>query len=585
MTQDYSKEELDLLKKSLGELEFDLVLEHISKKCYSEPGKELIRKSRPNSDIYWLKKEHQLIDEIISLITEDDPLPFEGYADIRPQLNKSLVQNAVLSTTELLSVAESIRSGRLIKSYFESREEKYPALFEETEYIFANRLLEKHINEAIDDTGEVRDNATKELSRIRRDIHNKSNYLRHRLNKIVRKVSDEDMLQEEFVSLREGRFVIPVKSEHKRHITGIIHGVSQTGATVFLEPSEIIELNNELSLLLNEEKREIYRILSNLTAELGTEAHEFLRTIDIIAHIDSVLAKANYALDFGGIKPKILDRNEIYLNKIRHPLLVHSKGMKKVVPLSVEFSDNKRGHLISGPNAGGKTVSLKSIGLNIAMALSGIFPLGECHTNYRMIYTSIGDHQSIEHDLSTFSSQIIKLKDILSASDPQSLVLIDEIGSGTDPQEGSALSAGILDTLIELNSFFVATTHNSALKSYALSRDVLRNASLEFDEEKLQPTYKFLEGVPGNSYAFQLSKNLGLTDLVLERAKKYLGTKQSELEDSIALLHKYKSEAEKYLVEARKEKAKAEESRKKFEEKFTQIKQKRQELINKAQEE
>ncbi|MFH1050968.1 MAG: endonuclease MutS2 [bacterium] len=580
----HSPEELNLLEKSLKELEFISVLEYIAKKCYSEPGKELTLNSKPNTDIYWLRNEHELISEMIALITEDEQLPFEGYSDIRPLLYKSMIKNAVLSTTEILEVADTIRSGRLIKSYFQTREEKTPILYEEINFIFINRLLEKHINDAIDDTGEVRDSASKELSRIRREIQSKSTYLRHRLNKIMQKVSSDDMIQEEFISLREGRFVLPVKVEHKRHIPGIIHGLSQTGSTVFLEPSEIIELNNDLSLLINEEKREIYRILSNLTEEIGTEANEFLRTLNVIAHLDAIIAKANYALEFGGIKPNISDDNEIILNKVRHPLLVHTKGVKKVIPMNIEFNENKRGHLISGPNAGGKTVSLKSVGLNIAMALSGIFPLGECHTNYRMIYTSIGDHQSIEQDLSTFSSQIIKLKEILANSDPQSLVLIDEIGSGTDPQEGSALSAGILDTLIELKSYFIATTHNSALKSYALSRDVLRNASLEFDEDKLKPTYKFLEGVPGNSYAFQLAKNLGLTDLVLERAKKYLGTKQSELEESIAILHKYKSEAEKLKIEAAVEKAQAVDKRKKYDEKYTDIKQKRDVLIRKAHE-
>jgi len=581
----HTEDELNLLHRSLKELEFGSVLDFIAKKCYSEPGRELILSSYPNSDLFWLRNEYDLISEMITLVTEDEQMPFEGYSDISPLLYKSMIKNAVLSTTELLEIVDTIRSGRLIKSFFQTRDEKVPALFEEISFIFTNRMLEKHINDAIDDTGEVRDSASKELSRIRREIKSKSDYLRHRLNKIMQKVSSDDMIQEEFVSLREGRFVLPVKVEHKRHIPGIIHGLSQTGSTVFLEPSEIIELNNDLSLLINEEKREIYRILSDLTEEVGAEAKEFLRTLNILAHIDAIIAKANYALEFGAVKPVIREDNGIYLHNIKHPLLVHSKGIKKVVPMSIEFSDEMRGHLISGPNAGGKTVALKSVGLNIAMALSGIFPLGECHTNFKMIYTSIGDHQSIEQDLSTFSSQILQLKEILSMSDSNSLVLIDEIGSGTDPQEGSALSAGILDTFTELKSYFIATTHNSALKSYALSRDVLRNASLEFDEDKLKPTYKFLEGVPGNSYAFQLAKNLGLSDLVLKRAKKYLGTKQSELEESISLLHKYKSEAEKLRQEAAVEKAKAEDKRKKYDEKFSDIKQKRDVLIRQAQEE
>jgi DNA mismatch repair protein MutS2 len=580
---DFSLQEKELINASLDELEFHSILNFIARKCYSEPGKELIYNSRPEYDIYRLKNEHEMTAEMTELIVSGESLPFENYSDINAYLHKSMVENAVLSTSQLLSVAETIRCGRLIKTYFVTAEDKYPNLFGEAENLFTNRLLEKHIEYAIDDTGQVKDNATKELSRIRRDIKNKSAFLRNRLNKIMHRISDEEMIQEEFVTLREGRFVIPVKSEHKRHIPGIIHGLSQSGATVFLEPSEIIELNNEISLLINEEKREIYRILSNLTAEVGTEAQEFLKTLRIIAHFDAIIAKANYALEFGGVKPEINNSNDdIILKKIRHPLLVHSKGIKNVVPMSIEFDKNTRGHLISGPNAGGKTVSLKSVGLNLTMALSGIFPLGECRTGFMTIYTSIGDHQSIEQDLSTFSSQIIKLKEILSAADNNSLILIDEIGSGTDPQEGSALSAGILDTLIELNSYFIATTHNSALKSYALSRDIIRNSSLQFDEDKLQPTYNFLQGVPGNSYAFQLAKNLGLNELVLERARKYLGSKQSEIEKSISLLHKYTSDAERKKTEVFLEKTKAESIRKKYEEKFDHFKMKKNELISQA---
>jgi DNA mismatch repair protein MutS2 len=228
---------------------------------------------------------------------------------------------------------------------------------------------------------------------------------------------------------------------------------------------------------------------------------------------------------------------------------------------------------------------LKSMGLNIAMALSGIFPLGECKTNYRMIFSSIGDHQSIENDLSTFSSQILKLKDILEAASPSSLVLIDEIGSGTDPQEGAALASGIIDTFLELNSFFVVTTHQSSLKSYALTKDAIDNASLEFDEEKLKPTYKFLPGIPGNSYAFVLAESMGMSKLVLERTKKYLGKKQSQLEESISILQKYKSEAEKFRREAIHERKKAEEARIKYEEKLDKIKRSRDELIQKAHDE
>ncbi len=269
-------------------------------------------------------------------------------------------------------------------------------------------------------------------------------------------------------------------------------------------------------------------------------------SLDIIAHLDSLIAKGKYAIEYGGIKPEIWDYNEIYLAKLYHPLLVHSKTKKNVIPLSIEFNEQKRGHLISGPNAGGKTVALKSIGINIAMALSGIFPLGECKTNIRTIYTSIGDFQSIEQDLSTFSSQIVQIREILANHNKDSLVLIDEICSGTDPQEGSALAAAIIDSFIETKTFFVATTHQSSLKSYALNRKEIENDSLEFNEKELKPTYKFLQGIPGNSYALFLAMNLELSDLVIKRARKYIDTRQTELEESIKQLQKYRAEAEQF---------------------------------------
>lgn len=575
----------ELMAESLKELEFANVLQKIKTYCYSDIGIENILKLWPSGDIPMLRHEHDLIEEFITLLTEDDPLPLEGLSDVRPYLHKSQVQNAVLNATDILAVKDVIRVSRLIKKFFQSRKERYNALIEESLNLYQNMFLEKHISDAIDENGEVKDNASRELARIRRSIFEKSNRLRSRLDKILKQVIEEDFAREDFVTLSEGRFVLPVKVEHKRHLPGIIHGVSQTGATVFIEPSEIIEMNNELSLLVNEEKREVYRILSNLTAEIGDEASRFLHSVDIIGRMDAAMAKAKYALEFGGAKPRIHEENSVYLANIRHPLLVHSKGIKKVLPLSLEFSDDKRGHLISGPNAGGKTVALKSIGLSIAMALSGIFPLGECHTNPRVIFTSIGDHQSIENDLSTFSSQVINLKNILENCTKESLVLIDEIGSGTDPQEGAALAAGILDSFIAMNLFFVATTHQSSLKTYALNRDVIENASLEFDDKMLKPTYKFLTGIPGNSYAFVLAEDLGMSKLVIERALKYLGSREKELEESISVLSKYRSEIEDLKMKSAKELLQAEETKKKFETKFSNIKEKRQEFIDEAKRE
>lgn len=585
MLFDSDSDAISLQNESLKQLEFHRLLDIIANNASSELGKELILNSYPNNELFWLRREHNLIQEMIVILTEDDALPLENIKNIRPLLYKSQIANAILSTDDILSIRDVIRTSRLIKNWFKNKTDIYPEFNEESDLLTDNRLLEKHIAEAVDDTSNVKDNASRELARIRSDIRDKSDRLRSRIRRIMKKVSEEDLLQEDFVSIREGRFVLPVKIENKRQVPGIIHGVSQTGSTVFLEPSEIIEMNNDLSLLLNEEKREIYKILQNLTAEIGNEANDFLRNVDILAHFDSVFAKARYALDNGGIKPEIISESRIELINIRHPLLVHAKSSKHVMPLSIYFDENKRGHLISGPNAGGKTVALKSIGLNIAMALSGIFPIGSCTTNYRTIFSAIGDNQSIENDLSTFSSQITQLKKILDRCTCDSLVLVDEIGSGTDPQEGSALAAGIIDSFININLFFVVTTHQSSLKSYALTKNVIENDSLEFSQEQLRPTYKFLANIPGNSYAFVLAENLGIPNNILQKAKSYLGDRHTQIEESIKILQEVRSNAESMQTAANQEYLKAEALRKEYEQKFKDIKSNRSRLIEKARQE
>ncbi len=581
-TFSFEKLEEKMQKETLEELEYFSVLEFIANKCLSEKGRELVKLALPQNDLSWLETEHSMIDEMVRLLISDEEIPFENISDIRSVLKKSKIENSVLNTGEILSILDVIRVAHNLKLFLTIRSDKYLLLNEEANLIFDDPILQKHILDAIDETGEIRDNATKELQRIRIEVAEKSNRLRSRMNRIVKQFSDENFTQEEFFTVRDGRFVLPIKAEYKRQITGIIHSVSQTGATVFLEPTEVIEMNNEISLLKVEEQREIYNILKRLTSEIAAQSSMLFETYEIVGHLDALYAKAQYALQFGGVKPLISEKNEIYISKIYHPLLVHSLGKKNVVPLSIDFSEEKRGHLISGPNAGGKTVALKSIGLNVLLALSGFFPLGEVHTNFRTVYSAIGDHQSIENNLSTFSSQLLKLKRILDVADSKSLVLIDEIGSGTDPQEGGALAAGILDTFIEVNLFFIATTHQSSLKTYALNREVIDNASLEFNENELKPTYKFLSGIPGNSYAFFLAQNMGVSSKVLKRARKYLGNKQKEIEQSIAILQKYHKAAEETLTAAQREKNKYEKLKNEVEERAKDLKIKRKEIIDKA---
>lgn len=579
------KTDNELNEISLRELEFSQVLEMIAKYAYSELGRNLILRSNLYEDSAALIDELHSTEEFRRLLLRNDTIPLDGLSNIYNFIYKSQIENAVLNTSEIMAIMDVCRVSRLTYNFFKNKEENYPILSNKSNELFENKLLEKHITETIDDTGNVRDTASRELYRIRQSINEKSAHLRSRLKKILKKVSEDEYAREEFITIRDGRFVIPIKAESKRQIPGIIHGISQTGATAFLEPTEIIELNNDLSLLENEEKREIYRILANLTGEIRDNSKEILKSLDILSHFDAQIAKAKWSLDYGGIEPKIVEENYIYLKNIKHPLLAQTKGIQNVVPLSIEFTSQKRGYLISGPNAGGKTVALKTIGINLALAMSGIFPLGECITNLCKIYTAIGDNQSLQNDLSTFSAQITRIRDIIANSFSDSLILIDEICSGTDPAEGSALASGILETFIEMNVFFLATTHQSTLKTFALTKPEIENASLEFDEKHFRPTYRFQVGVPGNSFAFYLSKNLGLQEIVLRRARQYLDTDHSEVEKAIKLLQFYQQKALQTLNEAQTERNKAKKTFEEYNQKYQSFKQQRANLMKEARDE
>lgn len=585
MKLETSQSENELQNLSLLEIEFPKILDLLSQRAYSELGKQIILKIIPFSDSKLLRDEIEVVQEIRQILLKGDSIPFGKLNDVYQFIYKSKIENSVLGSTDLIQILDLARTSRNIKSFIRTRQEEVPLLFQNTDLLIENRIFEKHIEESIDESGYVKDTASRELQRIRKEIIEKSAFLRSKLKKLLKKFSDEEYTRDDLISIRDGRFVIPIKVENKRTIPGIIHGASQTGSTVFVEPAEVTELNNELYLLENDEKREIYRILTNLTVEVKHNANELIKSLDILAYFDSQHAKARFSIDFDAVKPKITDENYLFLKDVRHPLLVNSKGIKNVIPLSLELTQDKRGVLISGPNAGGKTVALKTVGLNVAMAISGIFPLGECITNIKTIFSAIGDNQSIQNDLSTFSAQMLRLKLIIENAYPESLILIDEIGSGTDPVEGSAIASGILETFSEMKVLFLTTTHQSSLKTFALNRAEIENASLEFDEKMLKPTYKFLMGMPGNSYAFSLARNIGISQLVLSRSQKYLDSKQHELEKGIKLINKLKRKSLNALSEANKERIKSQTISSEYEIKFAEFKKKKNELMVEARKE
>ncbi|MCX6140422.1 MAG: endonuclease MutS2 [Candidatus Kapabacteria bacterium] len=579
--------ERDLLETALDELEFPRVLEAIARTCVSEAGAVRTLHLRPTMDAMALRADLDRVGECVDLIATGETIPFDRLSDVKGLVVRCRIEGNFISAPDLLKVLEALQTSRNLKSFFRERAPRCENLNAYCEPLVEDRVLEKHIHEAIDDNGTVRDNASRELQSIRREIHDLSAKLRNRLQRILKKYGDEELLQDEFITQRDGRFVLPLRVETKRSVEGIIHGVSQSGQTVFMEPAETYEMNNDLAILHGREQREIIRILSTLSAEVGAVAYGIDSAVDVLTELDTILARARFALDHGGIKPVIVDDEEIELTNVHHPILAINARRTRdaVIPLSVRFDVATRGILISGPNAGGKTVAMKAIGLTMSMAMSGIFPLGMCSMRPRRITTAIGDHQSIESNLSTFSSQIIRLRDVLSHCDGNAMVLIDEICAGTDPAEGGALAAGILDSLIERGACFVVTTHQSSLKQYALTRSSITNASLEFDDTKMQPTFRFLYGVPGNSYAFHLAKAVGLPEVVIDRATGYLGDRHGELEKSINAMQQFRREAESAHRLAAEEHAKAERLRKDYEERVAAVKQKRSSVVEDAREE
>lgn len=579
--------ERELLETALDELEFPRVLEAIARNCVSDAGSERMLQLRPTMDANVLRADLDRVGEVLDLIAMGETIPYDRMSDVRGLLSRTRIEGNFLSAPDMLKVLEALQTSRNLKSFFRERHARCEQVLMFCEPLVEDRVLEKHITDAIDDTGNVRDNASRELLNIRREIHELSARLRIRLQRMLKKFGEEELLQEDFITQRDGRFVLPLRVETKRSVEGIIHGVSASGQTVFMEPAETYEMNNDLAILNGREQREIIRILTTITSEVGAVSYGIESAVAVLTELDTILARARFALDHGGIKPVIVDDEEIELSNVYHPILaINAKRTRDVViPLSVRFDASTRGILISGPNAGGKTVAMKAIGLTMSMAMSGIFPLGMCSMRPRRITTAIGDHQSIESNLSTFSSQIIRLRDVLSHCDGNALVLIDEICAGTDPAEGGALAAGILDSLIERGACFVVTTHQSSLKQYALTRSSITNASLEFDDQKMQPTFRFLYGVPGNSYAFHLAKAVGLPDIVIERATGYLGDRHGELEKSINAMQQFRTEAEAAHRAAAEEHAKAERLRKDYEERLATVKQKRSSVVEDAREE
>lgn len=573
---------------AIEKLEFEKVRQRVIRYASSDVGKELLRAVRPSSSLEVIRLALSRVTEMKRLFEEEEGLPLEGIHSVREALQKSAIEGSILQPKELAHIHSTLATARVVRQFLVKRSEQYPKLWDIAAVLHADKVLEYNLEHAIDETGAVRASASRELQSIRRAIADKYDSLKSKLASILKSVSEQGFSQDDIITTREGRMVIPVKSEHKNRVHGFIHSASASGATVFVEPSETLDLNNDIRSLQFQEQREIERILKDLTEQVGNIREQLLVNLRVLAELDAITAKAKYSIEVIGIEPQFNDRDGVRLLQARHPILLQAHGRDGTVPLDLDLGNTFKTLIISGPNAGGKSVAMKTVGLLSLMAQSGLHIPASDESVLRVfgdVFVDIGDEQSIENDLSTFSSHLSNLKEISERADQNSLVLIDEIGSGTDPAEGGAIAAAFLDSLTQRGAYTIATTHHSALKVFAHSTEGVENGAMEFDQSNLTPTYRFRAGIPGSSYALEMAQRLGFESVMLQRSREFMGEQQVKLERLIAELESSAQEYRMQLEALQSDKQRLDELVKQYKSKLAVQAAEQKELKRKAVEE
>jgi DNA mismatch repair protein MutS2 len=568
----------------LEKLEFEKILIQISKYSSTENGKNLILNLYPSSDLANITREGLLIEEAKEILNKAGHPPIDFLSDLKNSLSESRIEGAILSSNKVLEILKLAKTSRLLIQFLKSELKDESKLKEKLGSLFSDKLFEHQIEKVINEQGEVKENASNVLSQIRRDINSRRNELVKSINRIIKTLKDDDIVREDYLTLRDGRMVIPIKSEHKRHIRGFIHSESATGQTVYIEPEETLDLNNDIISLSFAERREIERILKELTKMIGQSSEQLKTSLETIAYIDSIFSRAKYSTEIIGSFPQVDNTKPVFISEARHPILLKKLSRLKTVPLSFELNNDKI-VIITGPNAGGKTVVLKTIGILNMMLQAGIHVPANSDSNfhiYENILIDIGDQQSIEDDLSTFSSHLKNLKSIIENAGTDSLILLDEIGTGTDPAEGSALAAAILSTLLEKGSTVFASTHHGSLKVFAYNINGMQNAAMEFDHANLSPTYKFNLGVPGSSYAFEIAKRTGLSDDVLDKAKQNIDSDKQNLEKFLSELEEKSNKLNKKLNELEIENSRLEGLSALYKKSYEKIEKEKKEILKKV---
>lgn len=565
-------------EKALKKLEYDKITKKLASFAVSPMAKERAESLQPYTAMMDITAAQQETTEAVSMVLRKGTLTLGGFREIRPQIKRAAM-GGTLSMAELMNIASFLYICRRAKDYAknENKAEVYEKLDELFELIVPIPQLENEITRCILSETEMADSASSALHKIRRDIKLYNDKVREQLNSIISSSAYKNMLQDPVITIRNDRYCVPIKSEYRNTFQGMVHDQSNTGSTVFIEPMSVVQSNNKIKELQAEEKKEIEKILAELST-LVTEQKELLQAnMEIMIHLDFVFAKANLSLSMNGTQPLFNLKGYINIQKGRHPLL----DPKTVVPINIYLGKEFTTLLITGPNTGGKTVALKTLGLFTLMGQSGLHIPAFDHsqlTVFDNVFADIGDEQSIEQNLSTFSAHMSNTVSILNEVTNYSLVLFDELGAGTDPTEGAALAMSIIESLHKRKIRTAVTTHYSELKVYALSTKGIENACCEFDIETLRPTYRLLIGIPGKSNAFAISKRLGLSDEVIEGAKQFISHDEARFEDVITDLEiskksvvfeqeraeQYRKEAERLKQEVEYQKNKTREQKEKI---------------------
>ncbi len=568
------------MERDLHALELDKILDMLAGETCCADAAHIARSLRPQTELPLVQRLVEETDDACRLMAGFGTPSFGHLSNVTNPLRRAEA-GAALMPGELLRVAETLRVIRSLREWRAHCEGVSTCLDDRFSALAANKYLEERIAGVVISEEEIADTASPALADIRRKMRAASARVREQLDRMVRSATYQKALQEPIVTIRGGRFVVPVKAEHRGEVAGLVHDTSASGATVFVEPMGAVEANNELKVLRSREQAEIERILQELSAEVGSFATAIIADYELVLELNVIFAKGQLAYKMKAIRPRLTADGHTVLHKARHPLI----DPKKIVPVDVELGGGFDALVITGPNTGGKTVTLKTLGLLTVMTMCGLLPPVSDGSQIAVcdrVLVDIGDEQSIEQSLSTFSSHMVNVIRILEQADARSLVLLDELGAGTDPVEGAALAIAILERLRQQGARIGATTHYAELKAYAIHTPGVENASCEFDVASLRPTYRLLIGVPGRSNAFAITRRLGMDEALVEHAKSLISGDDRRLEDVVSSLDARRQELEQKLQAAEDDRLRAQRAAAAAEEKLGELEQRREKELENA---